>query len=104
MSQRDVVGLIALDAACLLAAVMMVRAWLRRRTRPPLVVAAFVVALGIVASALVMAGIEYGLVVGPTFIIALLVIMYTARYERRVRAADGVGAGDQPERRPSDRR
>jgi len=33
---------------------------------------------------LVVAGVTYTLVVGPTFIIALLVIMYTARYERRL--------------------
>src|SRR5439155_1689546 len=41
MSQRDIVGLVALDAACLLAAAMMLRSWLRRRARPPLVAAIF---------------------------------------------------------------
>jgi len=82
MSQRDLVGLIALDAACLLAAAMMLRAWSRRRTRPPVVAAIFVVVLAIVASVLVVSGVTYTLVVGPTFIVALLVIMYTARYER----------------------
>jgi len=82
MSQRDVVGLIALDAACLLAAAMMLRAWSRRRTRPPVVAAIFIVVLAIVASVLVVSGVTYTLVVGPTFIVALLVIMYTARYER----------------------
>jgi hypothetical protein len=80
---RDLVGLIALDAACLFAAVMMLRAWRRRKTRPPIVAAVFVVALAIVASVLVLGlGVTYTLVVGPTFIVALLVIMYTARYER----------------------
>jgi drug/metabolite transporter (DMT)-like permease len=79
---RDFVGLIALDAACLFAAAMMLRAWRRRRTRPPVVAAIFVVALGAVASVLVLLGVTYTLVVGPTFIVALLVIMYTARYER----------------------
>jgi hypothetical protein len=82
MSQRDVFGLIALDAACLFAAAMMLRAWARRRTRPPLVAAVFVVVLAVVASVLVLAGVTYTLVVGPTFIVALLVILYTARYER----------------------
>jgi len=82
MSQRDLVGLIALDAACLLAAAMMLRAWSRRRTRPPVVAAIFIVVLAIVASVLVVSGVTYTLVVGPTFIVALLVIMYTARYER----------------------
>ena len=80
---RDLVGLIALDAACLFAAAMMLRAWRRRRTRPPVVAAVFVVALAIVASVLVLLlGVTYTLVVGPTFIVALLVILYTARYER----------------------
>src|SRR5207249_8215654 len=77
MSQRDVLGLIALDVACLLAAAMMLRAWSRRRTRPPVVAAIFVVVLAIVASVLVVSGVTYTLVVGPTFIVALLVIMYT---------------------------
>lgn len=84
MSQRDLVGLIALDVACLLAAAMMLRAWRRRRMRPPLVAAIFVVVLAAVATVLVLLGVTYSLVVGPTFIVALLVIMYTARYERRV--------------------
>ena len=82
MSQRDVLGLVVLDLACFLAAAMMLRAWLRRRTRPPLVAAIFVVVLAVVASVLVVSGVTYTLVVGPTFIVALLVIMYTARYER----------------------
>jgi len=84
MGQRDVVGLIVLDVACLLAAAMMLRAWSRRRTRPPVVAAIFVVVLAIVASVLVLSGVTYSLVVGPTFIVALLVIMYTARYERGI--------------------
>ena len=84
MSQRDVVGLIVLDVACLLAAAMMLRAWSRRRTRPPFVAAIFVVVLAVVASVLVLSGVTYTLVVGPTFIVALLVIMYTARYERGI--------------------
>ena len=80
---REVVSLLALDAACLFAAAMMVRAWQRRKTRPPIVAAIFIVALAIVASVLVfLVGIAYTLVVGPTFIVALLVVMYAARYER----------------------
>jgi hypothetical protein len=82
LSQRDLIGLVALDVACLLAAAMMLRAWSRRRTRPPIVAAVFVLVLAIVASVLVVAGVTYTLVVGPTFIVALLVIMYTARYDR----------------------
>jgi hypothetical protein len=87
MSQHDVIGLLALDGACVLAAAMMLRSWSRRRTRPPLVAAVFVLALALIASVLVLSGVTYSLVVGPTFIVALLVIMYTARYERRVAPA-----------------
>jgi hypothetical protein len=82
---RDVLSLVALDAACVFAAAMMMRAWRSRRTRPPVVAAIFVLALAIVASVLVLlVGITYTLVVGPTFIVALLVIMYAARYERGI--------------------
>jgi peptidoglycan/LPS O-acetylase OafA/YrhL len=84
MSQRDLVGLIALDLACLFAAAVMLRAWSRRRTRPPIVAAILVVVLAIVASMLVVAGVTYTFVVGPTFIVALLAIMYAARYERGI--------------------
>ena len=96
MSQHDLFGLAALAVACLLAAAMMLPSWYRRRTRPPLVAGAFVLLLALVASLLVAIGVTYSLVVGPTFIIALLVILYTARYDRRV-ATTPPGAG--PSRR-----
>ena len=76
--------LAALDLACMLAAAMMFRAWRKRKTRPPLVAAGFLIVLAVVASALVMLGVPSGMVVGPTFIFALLVVMYTARLERRL--------------------
>jgi uncharacterized SAM-binding protein YcdF (DUF218 family) len=79
-------GLIALDLACLLAAAAMLRAWRRRRTRPPLVAAGFLAALTIVATVLVVAGVGYKTVVLPTFILALLVVLYTARYENKLAA------------------
>jgi uncharacterized SAM-binding protein YcdF (DUF218 family) len=82
----DYFGLIVLDLACLLAAAAMLRAWRRRRTRPPLVAAGFLAALTIVATVLVVAGVGYKTVVLPTFILALLVILYTARYENKLAA------------------
>jgi hypothetical protein len=82
----DYFGLIVLDLACLLAAAAMLRAWHRRRTRPPLVAAGFLAALTIVATVLVVAGVGYKTVVLPTFILALLVILYTARYENKLAA------------------
>ena len=85
---NDLYGLITLDLACLLAAAAMLRAWRRRRTRPPLVAAGFIVVLAAIASALVLGlGVNYRLIVGPTLIIALLVLLQTARYERRLEAS-----------------
>jgi uncharacterized SAM-binding protein YcdF (DUF218 family) len=82
----DYFGLIVLDLACLLAAAAMLRAWRRRRTRPPLVAAGFLAALTIVATVLVVAGVGYKTVVLPTFVLALLVVLYTARYENKLAA------------------
>jgi len=83
----DYFGVLVLDASCLLAAAMMLRSWHRRHTRPPLVAAGFILVLAAVASLLVLAiGINYRLVVGPTLIVALLVILHTARHERRLEA------------------
>jgi peptidoglycan/LPS O-acetylase OafA/YrhL len=75
--------LAALDVACLLAAAMMFRSWRKRQTRPALVAMGFLVGLAVVATILVLVGVPSGMVVGPTFIFALLVVMYTARLEKR---------------------
>ena len=87
---NDLFGLGALDVACLLAGLMMVRAWRRRKTRPPLVAAAFLGFLAVVATALVVAGIPYRIVVGPTFILALFVVLYSARFDRRSANGDSI--------------
>jgi len=78
------VRLAALDVACLLAAAMMFRSWRKRQTRPALVAMGFLVGLAVVATILVLVGVPSGMVVGPTFIFALLVVMYTARLEKRL--------------------
>jgi peptidoglycan/LPS O-acetylase OafA/YrhL len=95
----DYLGVATLDVACLLAGLMMVRAWRRRRTRPPLVAAAFLGFLAVLATALVLAGLPYRIVVGPTFILALFVVLYSARFERRSASGDSV-----PEARPAPKR
>jgi peptidoglycan/LPS O-acetylase OafA/YrhL len=87
---NDLFGLGALDVACLLAGLMMVRAWRRRKTRPPLVAAAFLGFLAVVATALVLAGLPYRIVVGPTFILALFVVLYSARFDRRSASGDSI--------------
>jgi peptidoglycan/LPS O-acetylase OafA/YrhL len=82
MSQ-DLVNVGVLDIAFLLAAGMLLRAWRRRRTRPPLIAAGALGFLAVVATGLVLLGVPRGMIVGPTFIIALFVVLYSARFERR---------------------
>jgi O-antigen/teichoic acid export membrane protein len=83
MSNQDLLSLAALDGACLLSAVMMYRSWRRRRTRPPVVTGILMVCLAVLATSLVALGVPRNIVVGPTFILALFVVLYAGRYERR---------------------
>jgi heme A synthase len=83
MTNQDLLSLAALDGACLLAALMMYRSWRKRRTRPPVVAGILMVVLALLATLLVVLGVPRGIVVGPTFVLALFVILYTGRYERR---------------------
>jgi peptidoglycan/LPS O-acetylase OafA/YrhL len=87
MNSQDLFALGVLDLACLLAAGMMFRAWRRRRTRQPAVAGASILVLAVVSSVLVLTGIPYRIVVGPAFILALFVVMYSARHERQAAAA-----------------
>jgi len=86
VTNQDLLSLAALDGACLLAALMMYRSWRRRRTRPPVVAGIFMVLLAVLATSLVALGMPRNIVVGPTFILALLVVLYAGRYERRADA------------------
>ena len=87
MTSQDLFGLGVLDLACLLSAAMMLRAWRRRRTRQPVVAGVSILVLAVVASVLVLIGIPYRIVVGPAFILALFVVLYSARHERQTAAA-----------------
>ena len=84
MSGNEVVGLVALTVACLFAAAFMFRSWRRRRTRPPLVAAAAVLVLGAAGVALALLGVPYRWVVGAAFVAAMLVVLISARMERRL--------------------
>ena len=86
MTKQDLLSLAALDGACLLAALMMYRSWRRRRTRAPVVAGAFMLALAVLATSLVVLGVPRNIVVGPTFILALFVVLYAGRYDRRANA------------------
>jgi cell division protein FtsW (lipid II flippase) len=87
VTNQDLLSLAALDGACLLSAVMMYRSWRRRRTRPPAVAGIVMLILAVLATSLVLLGVPRGIVIGPTFILALFVILYAGRYERRADAA-----------------
>jgi hypothetical protein len=83
MTSQDMLSVGALDLACVLSGAMMYRSWRRRHTRPPLVAGALMLILAALATGLVLVGVPRGTIVGPTFILALAVILYTGRYERR---------------------
>jgi hypothetical protein len=80
---NEVASLGALAVACLFAAAILFRSWLRRHTRPPLIAAVVVLVLGAGAIVLVVLGVPYRTVVGPAFIVAILAILVSARLERR---------------------
>ena len=85
MSSNELVELGALAVACLFAAVFLLRSWLRRRTRPPLVAAVVVLAVGAGGIVLALVGWPYRTVVGFAFIIAMLTVLVSARTDRRPR-------------------
>lgn len=82
MSSNEVWGLGALAVACLFAAAILFRSWRRRGTRQPLVAAVAVLALGTAAVVLALLGAPYRIVVGSAFIVAMLVVLVSARSER----------------------
>jgi peptidoglycan/LPS O-acetylase OafA/YrhL len=82
---NELVSLGTLAVACLFAAAFMLRSWRRRRTRPPLVGAILVLAVGAIAIALALSGVPYRQVIGPAFIAAMLVILVAARTDRSPR-------------------
>lgn len=85
MSNNELVELGALAVACLFAAAFLFRSWRRRRTRPPLVAAVVVLAVGAGGIVLSLVGLPYRTVVGLAFIIAMLTVLVSARTDRRPR-------------------
>jgi peptidoglycan/LPS O-acetylase OafA/YrhL len=82
---NELLALGVLAVACLFAAGILFRSWRVRRTRPPLIGAVAVLALGAVAISLALLGVPYKPVVGAAFIGAMLAILASARMERRAR-------------------
>jgi hypothetical protein len=85
MTKNELIGLGALAVACLFAAAILFRSWRRRGTPEPLVAAIMVLTLGVGAVTVALLGAPYRIVVGSTFIAAILVVMFSARSERRHR-------------------
>jgi peptidoglycan/LPS O-acetylase OafA/YrhL len=85
MGKNELVSLGALAVACLFAAGFLFRSWRRRRTRPPLVGAVVVLAVGAAAIVLAVLGVSYRIAVGFAFIIAMGAVLFSARADRRPR-------------------
>ena len=85
MTNNELLGLGALAVACLFAAAILFRSWRRRGTRQPLVAAIAVLGFGAVAVVLALLGAPYRPVVGSAFIVAMLVVLFSARSERSQR-------------------
>jgi len=85
MSSNELLGLGVLAVACMFAAAILFRSWRRRGTPQPLVAAIMVLTLGVGAVAVELMGAPYRIVVGSTFIAAMLVVLFSARSERRHR-------------------
>jgi len=84
LSNNELVSLGALAAACLLAAAFLLRTWRRRRTRPPLVGAIVVLAVGAGAIVMALLGVPYRTAVGFAFIVAMGAVLFSARADRRL--------------------
>jgi membrane associated rhomboid family serine protease len=84
MNGNELLALSLLSFACLFAAAILFRSWRKRRTRPPLVAAILVLAVGAIAIALTLVGaVPYRTAVGAGFIAALIAVLVSARTERR---------------------
>ena len=85
MSASELWGLGVLAVACMFAAAILFRSWRRRGSPQPLIAALMVLTLGAGAITVVLLGAPYRIVVGSTFIAAMLVVLFSARNERRHR-------------------
>ena len=82
MSSNEAWGLAALAVACVFVAAILFRSWRQRGTRQPLVAAIGVLVVGTVAVVLALLGAPYRIVSGSAFIVAMLVVLVSARSER----------------------
>ena len=83
MSNNELVSLGSLALASLLAAAFLLRSWRARRTRPPLYAAMVVLVLAAGAIVIALLGVPYRQVTGTAFIAEMLVVLVSARTDRR---------------------
>lgn len=83
MSNNELVSLGALAVASLLAAAFLLRSWQRRRTRPPLYAAMVVLVVAAGAIVLALLGVPYRAATGTAFLAEMMVILVSARTDRR---------------------
>ncbi len=83
MSNNELVSLLSLGVATLLAAAFLVNSWRKRRTRPPLYAAIVVLVVAAGAVMIALLGAPYRQVVGTAFIAEMLVVLVSARTDRR---------------------
>ena len=83
MSNNELVSLGSLVVATLLAAAFLVNSWRKRRTRPPLYAAIVVLVVAAGAVMIALLGAPYRQVVGTAFIAEMLVVLVSARTDRR---------------------
>jgi hypothetical protein len=83
LSNNELVSLGSLAVATLFAGLFLVRSWRKRRTRPPLYAAIVVVVVAVGAIVIALLGVPYRQVVGTAFIVEMLVVLVSARTDRR---------------------
>jgi hypothetical protein len=83
LSNNELVSLGSLAVATLFAAFFLVRSWRKRRTRPPLYAAIVVLVVAAAAVVIALLGAPYRQVTGTAFIVEMLVVLVSARRDRR---------------------
>jgi hypothetical protein len=85
VSNNELVSLGSLGVASLLATAFLINSWRKRKTRPPLYAAIVVVVVAAGAIVVALLGVPYRQVTGTAFIVEMLVVLVSARTDRRPR-------------------
>jgi fructose-1,6-bisphosphatase/inositol monophosphatase family enzyme len=83
LTNNELVSLGSLAVATVLAAGFLLNSWRKRNTRPPLYAAIVVVVVAAGAIVVALLGVPYRPVTGTAFIVEMLVVLVSARTDRR---------------------